>query len=59
MSEDEDDPPPRLIGPRFWVLMAFALICTLAGAALGLVGPRLLADPPAAEGALGKAQARG
>ncbi|MET0273255.1 MAG: mitofilin family membrane protein [Phenylobacterium sp.] len=47
---------PRVMGPLFWGMMVFGLLCVLAGAAIALVLPRLLAakptPPPAAEAAL-------
>jgi hypothetical protein len=39
---------PRIMGPSFWALIAFGFICVLAGAAIALLAPRLLAGKPAA-----------
>jgi hypothetical protein len=40
---DEDDrPPPRLMGPRFWIALAFGLFCVIAGFVLATLGPRYL-----------------
>ena len=41
-GSDEDRPPPRLMGPGFWIALAFGLICILAGLALWRLGPRYL-----------------
>lgn len=44
--------PKPLMGLGFWALIAFGVLCVLAGAAVALLGPRLLpvspAPPPAA-----------
>ena len=53
-DDDADDPPPRLLGRGFWLLLVFSFVCVASGLALAVLGPRLLAPPPAAEGALGK-----
>lgn len=43
---NEDDPPPRLFSPGFWVALGFGLVLILAGAAVGLIGPHWLATHP-------------
>ena len=43
MSEPDDEPPLRpLMGPVFWLLLAFAALCVIAGIAVATLGPRLL-----------------
>jgi hypothetical protein len=42
MSDDDDEPPPPLFSQLYWAVMAAGLALTLAGAAVGLLGPRLL-----------------
>lgn len=50
MSPSEPDPPkdpaeyrPRpLLGPMFWAIVAFGVLCILAGAGVALLGPRFL-----------------
>jgi hypothetical protein len=37
---------PRMMGPTFWAMIALCVICVLAGAAVGLVLPRVLANKP-------------
>ena len=41
-SDGDDRPPPRLMGPGFWIALALGLICVLAGLALATFGPRWL-----------------
>jgi hypothetical protein len=56
---EEDERPRPLLGPMFWALIAFGLLCVLAGAAIALLAPRLLpvrappATPAHIEGASG------
>ncbi len=42
----EDEPPPPLFTPLFWAALAFGLVLTLAGAAVGLLGPHWLSSHP-------------
>ena len=35
----ENDPPPRLFSPLYWAAIGVGLALTLAGAAVGLLGP--------------------
>jgi hypothetical protein len=51
---DPDEPPPRLLSPAFWTMIAFSAICVAAGVGLAAFGPRLLAqraEPTAASAA--------
>jgi hypothetical protein len=42
--DDPDDVRPKpLMGPLFWVMLAFGAVCILAGVAMALWAPRLLA----------------
>ena len=36
--------PPRLLGPAFWAMIAFSVLCVAAGAGVVAFGPRQLAD---------------
>jgi hypothetical protein len=42
-APDADDPDPRpsgpLLGLRFWLLIAFAVVCIVGGLAVALLGP--------------------
>lgn len=40
-SDEAPDPaPPRpLLGPRFWLLISFTVVCILAGLAVAWLGP--------------------
>jgi hypothetical protein len=40
-DDPDDDRPRPLLGPTFWALIAFGLLCVLAGAAVALLAPRL------------------
>ena len=40
--------PKPLLGVGFWVMVAFGLLCVLAGVAVTLLGPRLLSAKPEA-----------
>lgn len=46
MSPPPDDPeeyrPRPLLGPMFWLMLAFGLVCVAAGVAFALLAPRLL-----------------
>ncbi|MDP3117976.1 MAG: hypothetical protein Q8N19_12785 [Phenylobacterium sp.] len=46
---DEDDPAPRppgqLLGLRFWLLIAFAVVCIAAGLGVARLGPVLFPAP--------------
>ena len=46
----EDDPPPKLFAPAFWIALASGLLFVLAGAAVGF-GPAWLARHKALPGA--------
>jgi hypothetical protein len=37
--------PPRLLGPGFWAMIAFSVLCVMAGAAMVTFAPRLFAKP--------------
>ncbi len=62
MTATADPPPPnskayrkkRLLGPGFWLMIIFSLVCVTAGAVVAVYGPRLFADlrsrTPAAKG---------
>lgn len=39
--------PKPLMGPGFWALIAFGVLCVLAGAGVAVFGPRLLPAKPA------------
>ncbi len=39
---ETSQPPQRLLGFRFWVSIAFAILCVAAGAAIAVYAPRLL-----------------
>jgi hypothetical protein len=39
--------PRPLLGLTFWAMIAFAVLCVLAGVAIANLGPRLFARPPA------------
>ena len=59
-----DSAPARMLGPLFWMLMGFCLICAVAGLIVGRLGPRLFPAKPAAAPipavrALGKSAAHG
>ncbi|MDB5467312.1 MAG: hypothetical protein JWQ46_2074 [Phenylobacterium sp.] len=45
-KDPADYRPRRILGPSFWLLLAFGFICVLAGAAIALLAPRLLAGRP-------------
>ena len=53
MSEEE--PPRGLFPPAFWIAMGMGLALVLAGAVVGLLGPRWLAHPPQAAPAASRA----
>jgi hypothetical protein len=38
--------PRSLMGPSFWAMMAFAVLCVLAGVAIARLGPELLSRRP-------------
>ena len=40
--------PRALLGPSFWALLMFGLVCILAGVALAILGPKLRAQRTAA-----------
>jgi hypothetical protein len=41
---DPDDYQPKpLMGRAFWLLLVFAFVCVVAGAAVAMLGPRFLA----------------
>ncbi len=41
----EDEPPPKLFTPLFWAAIGLGVVLILAGAGVGLLGPRWLAHP--------------
>ena len=41
-GDNGDERPPRLMGPWFWIALAFGLACILAGLALARLGPQYL-----------------
>jgi hypothetical protein len=52
MSSDPDLPkdpaeyrPKPLMGPSFWIMLVFGLVCVLAGAGVAMLLPRLLPPP--------------
>ena len=46
---DEELGPVPLFSPAFWIVLAFAVACILAGAWVGVMGPRVFkAHPPTA-----------
>lgn len=56
---DDDDPPPPVLSRLFWLFLALAFACIVAGAVVGVYGSKLF-PPPHATGshALGKPSAR-
>jgi len=40
--EDSGDRPKPLMGAGFWTMLAFGLVCILAGIAVAALAPRLL-----------------
>lgn len=46
---DEDDPgarpPGPLLGPRFWLLIVFTVVCIAAGLAVARLGPVVFPAP--------------
>jgi len=49
--KDPADYRPRpLLGVTFWAMIAFAVVCVLAGVAIAQFGPRLFSPKPAAHG---------
>ncbi len=55
-SHDDDEPPPPGIPPMLWVMLAFSMICVLAGITVARLGPTLFPKTPphAAASPLGK-----
>jgi hypothetical protein len=41
-DDPDDRPPPRLMGPWFWLALIFALACIVAGLAVAKLGPKYL-----------------
>jgi hypothetical protein len=46
MPENDEAPPRPRLGAAWWVAMALSLALILAGAAVGLLGPRLFPPHP-------------
>ena len=47
-SDPAEYRPKPLLGVGFWVMVAFGLLCVLAGVAVTLLGPRLMSARPEA-----------
>jgi hypothetical protein len=59
MSVSDPEPPrdpadyrtPKLMGPSFWAVTAFGVLCVLAGVGVAVLGPRLLPAEPSSRAA--------
>ncbi len=50
----EEDAPKPVLSFLFWAALLFAFLCVLAGAVVGVYGPKLLPPHGASPHALGK-----
>jgi hypothetical protein len=50
----EEDAPKPVLSFFFWAALLFALVCVLAGAVVGVYGPKLFPSQRASPHALGK-----